>query len=127
MMKKLIVLLSLVAATASFSSIANDDHKTFKEGALAVEQYTVYEAIKADFGEQKQVLKNMVTGNTHYFHAMSDTSLERWRSLVPVSALIEGVVTKTEGVQVEFVVNTAGQVVEVKHKDFVYETERSIW
>ena len=127
MMKKLIALIALVAATASFSSIANDDYKAFKEGALAVEQYAVYEEVKADFGEQKQVLKNVVTGNTHYYHTTSDTSLKRWRSLVPVSALIEGVGTKTEGIQVEFVVNTVGQIVEVKHKDFVYETERSIW
>lgn len=61
MMKTLIALITLVADTASFSSIANDDHKAFKEGALAVEQYLVYEKIKADFREQKQLLKNRVT------------------------------------------------------------------
>lgn len=127
MMKKLIALMTLIAATASFPSIANDDHTAFKEEALAVEQFTMYEEIKAGFGEQTQELKNVVTGNTHHYHTMSDTSLKRWRSLVPVSALIEGVDTKTEGVQVEFVVNTVGQVIEVKHKDFVYETERGIW
>lgn len=126
-MKKIIAMMTLLAATVSFSSNANEAHETFKEKAIAVEQNRVYEDIKADFGEPMQVLENVVTGNTHYYHTMSETSLKRWRSLIPVSALIEGVGTKTEGVQVEFVVNTVGHVVEVKQKDFVYEIERGIW
>ncbi|MGF1731121.1 hypothetical protein [Photobacterium kasasachensis] len=126
-MKKLMVMMTLLTATVSFSSHANEVHETFKEKAISVEQNKMYEAIKADFGQPMQVLENAVTGNTHYYHTMSKTSLTRWRSLVPVSALIEGVGTKTEGVQVEFVVNAVGQVVEVKHRDFVYKIERGIW
>ena len=74
-----------------------------------------------------QILENSVTGNVHYYYTVHEkTELDSYWSLIPLKAVLGGLDTTTTRLQVEFIVNSDGKIIERKNKEVSVKYDRGL-
>lgn len=74
-----------------------------------------------------QILENAVTGNVHYYYTVHEsTELDSYWSLIPVKAVFGGLDTTTTRLQVEFIVDSDGKIIERKNKELSVKNDRGL-